>query len=80
MTTIEQLNDFSRFAKQVVEQEGKELPLDVIFDRWHREAFAAEDLQRIQASVSDFESGERGRPADEVLSEFKTKQNSNKNQ
>jgi len=73
MTTIEQLNDFSRFAKQVVEQEGKDLPLDVIFDRWHRVAFAEEDLQRIQASASDYEAGERGRPVDDVLSELKAK-------
>ena len=77
MTTIEQLNDFSRFAKQVVEQEGKELPLDIIFDRWHRQAFAEEDLQRIRASASDYESGERGRPVEEVLSEFKAKSSEN---
>lgn len=80
MTTIEQLNDFSRYAKQIVEQEGKELPLDVIFDRWHRESFAEEDLRRIQASASDYEAGERGRPVDEFLSEFKTKQDLDKNQ
>lgn len=73
MTTIEQIDDFSQFAKQIIEQEGDDLPLDVIFDRWHRKAFPQEDLLRIQESVSDYESGERGRPVDEFLSEFKSK-------
>ena len=67
MTTIEQLNDFSRFAKKVVEQEGKKLPLDVIFDRRHREAFAEEDLQRIRASASDYEARVRGKSEGEFF-------------
>jgi len=67
MTTIEQLNDFSRFAKKVVEQEGKELPLDVIFDRRHREAFAEEDPQRIRASASAYEARVRGKSEDEFF-------------
>jgi len=70
MTTIEQIDEFTRFAKQLVEKEGTELPLDAIFDRWHEEAFRDEDLLRIQASVNDYDSGERGRPVEEFLADF----------
>ncbi len=72
MTTLEQIEQFSLFAKQLVEKEGAELPLDVIFDRWHEEAFQVEDLLRIQAAVQDYENGNRGQPADVVLAEFRS--------
>ncbi len=79
MATIDQIEDFSRFAKQLSEKEGKELPLDVIFDRWHEEAFRDEDLLMIQASVRDYENGERGQPAEEVLAEFRAERTAGKN-
>ncbi len=79
MATIDQIEEFSRFAKQLSEKEGKELPLDVIFDRWHEEAFQDEDLLRIQASVRDYENGERGQPAEEVLTEFRAERAAGKN-
>jgi len=74
MGTIEQLEDFTRFTKLTLEKEGRELPLDAIFDRWHEEAFRDEDLARIQASVNDYDNGERGRPLNEFLAEFDAKQ------
>ena len=80
MTTIEQLNDCSRYARLIVEQEGKELPLDVIFDRWHCDTLATQDLARIQASVADYENGEQGRPIADFLAEFKAKQVPDKDQ
>lgn len=77
MTTIQQIEDFSRFAKQLVE-EGNELPLDAIFDRWHEEAFREEDLVRVQESVNDFKNGERGRPIEQFLAEFDSRQRADK--
>jgi len=74
MSTIKQLEDFTRFTKHLLEEEGQELPLDAIFDRWHTEAFRDDDLARIQASVTDYENGERGRPLGEFLTEFDAKQ------
>ncbi len=71
MTTLEQIEQFSLFAKQLVEKEGAEVPLEVIFDRWHEEALQDVDLIRIQAAVQDYENGERGQPADVVLAEFR---------
>jgi len=80
MATFEQIEAFSHFAKQLSEKEGLELPLEVIFDRWHEEAFRDEDLLRIQASVGDFENGERGRPVEEFLAEFESKRSAGKSE
>jgi len=74
MASIKQIDEFTRFAKQLVEKEGIELPLDAIFDRWHEEAFRDEDLLRIQVSVNDYENGNRGRPVEEFLAEFDAQQ------
>ena len=79
MTTIEQIDEFTRFAKQLVEKEGNELPLDAIFDRWHEEAFRDEDVLRIQASVNDYDNGERGQVAEDVLAEFRAERAAGKN-
>ena len=79
MATIEPIDEFTRFAKQLVEKEGTELPLDAIFDRWQEEAFRDEDLLRIQASVNDYDKGERGQPANEVLAEFRAERGAGKN-
>jgi len=65
MATSEQIDLFSSFAKQLSEQEGTELPLDAIFDRWHLEANKDQDLLAIQASDNDYNRGERGRPVAE---------------
>lgn len=70
MTTLEQLDDFARFAKAVVEKEGAELPLEVVFQRWNQGAWSEEDLVRIQASVRDYQNGERGEPLEDFLARF----------
>ena len=70
MTTTEQIEDFIRFAKRISNEEGAEVPLVVIFDRWHTELYKDQDLLSIQASHRDFEQGERGRPIAEFLQEF----------
>jgi len=75
MATIEQIDEFSRFAKHLVEQESAERPLEAIFDRWHEEAFRDEDLLRVQASVEDYDKVERGQTAEEVLAEFRAESN-----
>jgi len=80
MTTMQQLDEFSRFAKQLVEREGEQLPLDAVFDRWHQEAFRQDDLARIRASVKDYERGERGIALDKYLSEFDARSATEKNQ
>jgi len=70
MATAEQIDKFSRFAKQLSDEEGAELPLEVIFDRWHAEVYRDVDLLAIQASDRDYQNGERGRPVADFLQEF----------
>ncbi len=79
MGTIEQIDEFTRFAKLLIEKEGAGIQLDAIFDRWHEEAFRDEDLIRIQASVDDYKAGEQGQPAKEVLDEFRKERAAGKN-
>jgi len=79
MGTIEQIEEFTRFAKLLVEKEGAGIPLEAIFDRWHEEAFRDEDLLRIQASVDDFNNGERGELAEEILANFRKERTTGKN-
>lgn len=71
MTTYEQLADFSRFTRNVIETEDSSLPLAAIFDRWQSEISRQDDLARIRASVNDFENGERGEPAEQVIAQFR---------
>ena len=70
MATSEQIEKFSRFAKRISDEEGVEIPLTAIFDRWHAEVYQDEDLLAIQASHRDYERGERGQPAEKFLQEF----------
>ena len=80
MATAKQIEKFSRFAKQLSDQEGLELPLDVIFERWHAEVHKDDDLLAIRASDRDYNNGERGRPVAEFLQEFDETRDVDKNE
>jgi len=79
MATIEQIEDFSRFAKAVIEEEGVELSLEDLIGRWQCKTSASDDLLAIQASVDDYERGERGQFAGEVLAEFRSQRSADLN-
>lgn len=70
MTLFEQIDDFSRYAKEFVLRESVEIPIDELYDQWRAEAFHDEDLRAIKASVRDYEDGQCGRPMAKFLSEF----------
>ena len=74
----EAFDAFSRFAKQVVETEGQGVSLDAIFDKWHEEACRSDNLARIRATVEDYENGDRGRPAQKVITEFRAEREAGK--
>lgn len=78
MATIQQIENFSRFAMQLSDEEGSEIPLDVIFQRWHAEVHKDDDLLALQASDRDYSNGERGRPVAEFLKEFDETRNVDK--
>lgn len=73
MASIEQIQDFNRFVEQLPDAEREHLSMDEIYDRWRQLAFADEDVAAVRKSLDDFEAGERGEPAEDVLAEFRAK-------
>ncbi|TWT88629.1 hypothetical protein Mal64_21150 [Pseudobythopirellula maris] len=76
MATVEQIDEqieeFSRFVKQVPERERACLSLDELYQRWREESIAREDLAAIQQAVTDFENGDRGQPADQAMAKLRS--------
>ncbi len=48
ISTTEQINDFAAFALTVTQQEGEDISLDAIFERWWQERHRDEDLIAIK--------------------------------
>ena len=69
MNTLDQINDFSAFAKSRLGS-GEQVDIDRLYDEWRSQAFADVDALAIQASMRDLENGERGEPLGEFLSKF----------
>jgi hypothetical protein len=69
MNTLDQINDFSAFAKSRLGS-GEQVDIDQLYDEWRSKAFADIDALAIQASVRDLENDERGEPLDEFLANF----------
>jgi hypothetical protein len=80
MTTTEQeLDSFTRFAKQRLSTSGEtELSLDELFDLWRAENPSderyAENVAAVREAINDFKNGDRGTPArehsDQIRREF----------
>ncbi len=75
--TLEQLEDFHRFAQAKVGNGGVE-SMEELVDLWRIEHPSPEEQAEIHAiirqGIADIKAG-RGRPADEVMSELRRKYN-----
>ena len=72
MATQQQIADFAAFATTLSQQQGGEaLSIDEIYQRWWETRHAAEDLAAIQVAARDYENGERGRPSEEAIADFR---------
>lgn len=65
MATIEQdLDRFTKYARQQIRTGKGDLSIDELFDQWRAENPSdeqyAENVAAIQASLEDFKNGERG--------------------
>ncbi len=69
MTATQQIENFTAFAKALTQQEGEEISLDEIYSRWWDKQHRDEDFAAIQEAVVSYEAGERGRPAEQFLTE-----------
>ena len=65
MTISEQIADITVFAQAISQQEGEDISLDVIYDRWWQQRHREEDLAAIREAHAEYESGERGEDARE---------------
>jgi hypothetical protein len=69
MTTIDQIDEFSVFAKERLGSEP-DRSMDELYEEWRRRAFKDVDALAILASLRDLKNGERGQPVEEFLAEF----------
>ncbi len=72
MATIEQIENFTLFAKSVSQAEGESIPLAQIYDRWWQEQHQDEDLLAIREAHAEYQKGERGELAREELTAFRS--------
>ena len=69
MSTIDQIEAFTTFAKNQLGS-GQVRSIDDRYHQWRQQAFQDTDRLAVQASIRDFQNGERGQPLDEFLAEF----------
>lgn len=75
MATIEQFAELTLYVATLPEEERKTLSVDEIYDRWRAESSQQEDIEAIREAITDYENGDRGRPAEEVMAELRSELN-----
>lgn len=75
MTTTQELERFTQFAKEHLKAADPEPSLDELFDLWRIEnpsdADYAENVAAVAEAIQDFKVGDRGRPAGELSRELR---------
>ncbi|WP_146415391.1 hypothetical protein [Crateriforma conspicua] len=69
MSTMEQIEDFSSFAKSRLGSDDS-VSIDELYSQWRSQAFKDVDQMAVAASVRDLEAGERGQELGEFLADF----------
>lgn len=77
MATITEIQDLNQFMLSLPPGEREGLCIDAIYERWREQTLRSEDLAAIQASLQDYDNGERGRPLGDFLAEFDGERNAN---
>ena len=74
MNAVNELREFHRFLGAKLENGGAELLPEEVLEEWrqlHPEPWDEEDdVAAIQASIDEFDNGERGIPLEEVVREM----------
>ena len=74
-TTAQELDSFTRFARERLSVGEVEPSLDELFDLWRIEnptdTSCTEDVAAIAGAIEDFKNGDRGRPAGELSRELR---------
>lgn len=74
-TTIDQLEQFRSFVLDRIGRGGSVLSIDDLYDEWRIHNPSPSELEAdskaIAASLQDLDRGERGKPIDSFLQDFK---------
>jgi len=71
MAHLDQIDDLRRFAEALPTEELEGISLDEVYDRWRAGRRAGDDELAIQDALDSFDRGERGRPVEEFLAEYR---------
>lgn len=72
-TTEEELESFTRFARQRLTGQTQTPSLDELFNQWRLLHPPADNVDAIRASLQDMEQGETGRSFAEFVREFRSR-------
>ena len=76
-TSTQELQSFQQFAAARIQNGGAMLELDDLLDEWKHQnpdpKQLQEDVLAVKAALRAMESGDTGRPAEEVVREIRTK-------
>lgn len=79
IATLEELDEFRRFAAEQIDSSSEELSLEDLVDRWRMLSPSpgelTESVRAVQEAVADMEGGETGRPFGDFAEEFRGRHN-----
>ncbi len=79
MAITEQLAQFNAFATKLAEQEGDDLTIEQVYDRWWENQHRDGEAAAIHEAHEAYETGDRGEPAEQVIAEFRTERATSSN-
>lgn len=75
MATLQEIEQFSRFAVTRIQSDGAHLSISELFDEWSIQNPPKEDALAIKAAIRDMENGDTGQSFDEFAKEFRERNN-----
>ena len=78
LAITEQLAQFNAFTTKLAEQEGDDLTIEQVYDRWWEIQHRDEEAAAIHEAHEAYEAGDRGEPAEQVIAEFRTERATSK--
>lgn len=71
MTTLQQVENFYRFATQQLHSGDSKRSVEELFDDWRFRESREEDVAAVQAALEDMKQGDTGRDASEIERELR---------
>lgn len=71
MALGQEIADFTAFAMRLEQERGRGLSLDEAYQQWRE--IDRREVALLKERLASYDAGERGRPADEVMTELRAK-------